>query len=162
MTAETKLQDSAKSSIENPANSSLEAQNIEESPDQITYPDRGVRAWFVVLGASGVLFSTYGYANAFGFVKSAARRVHRLTDRRVFQEYYQLHQLKNETSSGISWIGSLQVYFLLSATLIGGPLFDRYGEKVRLYIPEPFPYFANTPDLLRSSGHRRWYICFPC
>jgi MFS family permease len=52
----------------------------------------------------------------------------------VFQEYYQTHQLIHETSSAISWIGSLQTFFLFGGSLVGGPLFDRFGAKVSLSI----------------------------
>lgn len=34
---------------------------------QDDFPDGGFRAWSVAAGASGVLFSTFGYANAFGY-----------------------------------------------------------------------------------------------
>lgn len=53
-----------------------------------------------------------------------------LTVNRVYQEYYQSHQLHNQSPSSISWIGSLQVFFLFAGGVIGGPLFDRYGAKV--------------------------------
>jgi MFS family permease len=53
-----------------------------------------------------------------------------LTKARVYQEYYQTHQLSHETPSTISWIGSLQLFFLFGGNLVGGPLFDRFGAKV--------------------------------
>jgi hypothetical protein len=31
------------------------------------FPDGGLRAWSVAIGAAGVLFCTFGYANAFGY-----------------------------------------------------------------------------------------------
>ncbi|KAF7935921.1 uncharacterized protein EAE98_002141 [Botrytis deweyae] len=77
------------------------------------FPDGGARAWSVAAGAAGVLFCTFGYINAFG----------------VYQEYYQTHQLSHRTPSDISWIGSLQVFFLFSGSAVGGPLFDRYGGR---------------------------------
>lgn len=77
------------------------------------FPEGGFRAWSVAAGAAGVLFCTFGYANAFG----------------VFQEYYQQHQLASESPSAISWIGSLQIFFLFAGNVLGGPLFDRYGAK---------------------------------
>ena len=40
------------------------------------------------------------------------------------------NQLSSETPSAISWIGSIQVFFLLGGTCFGGPLFDRFGAKV--------------------------------
>ncbi|OAX77251.1 hypothetical protein ACJ72_08453 [Emergomyces africanus] len=78
-----------------------------------SYPDGGARAWGVAAGTSGVLFCTFGMANAFG----------------VLQEYYISHQLSDSSPSAISWIGSLQVFALFSGALVGGPLFDRYGGK---------------------------------
>ncbi|KFX95821.1 hypothetical protein O988_05617 [Pseudogymnoascus sp. VKM F-3808] len=80
----------------------------------MTFPEGGARGWTTTAGAAGVLFCTFGYINTFGF----------------YQEYYQSHQLSGETPSAISWIGSLQGFFIFSGSLVGGPLFDRYGEKV--------------------------------
>jgi hypothetical protein len=37
--------------------------------DETTFPEGGRRAWFVASGAAGVLFCTFGYANAFGSVR---------------------------------------------------------------------------------------------
>ncbi|RDW58452.1 hypothetical protein BP5796_12382 [Coleophoma crateriformis] len=78
------------------------------------FPEGGLRAWCVVAGTSFVVFCNFGYANAFG----------------VYQEYYSTHQLRHESESAIAWIGSLQMSLLFGGMLFGGPLFDRYGEKV--------------------------------
>ncbi|OGM42350.1 hypothetical protein ABOM_007909 [Aspergillus bombycis] len=78
------------------------------------FPDGGSRAWSVAAGAAGLMFCAFGYVNSFG----------------VYQEYYLLNQLSTRPPDDISWIGSLQVFFLFSGTLIGGPLFDRYGSVV--------------------------------
>ncbi|KAL2822619.1 major facilitator superfamily domain-containing protein [Aspergillus granulosus] len=86
--------------------------------DLVDFPDGGWRAWGVALGNSGVMLCTLGYVNSWG----------------VYQAYYQGHQLSSSTSSAISWIGSLQTFFMFSASLVGGPLFDRYGAKV-IYPP---------------------------
>ena len=48
----------------------------------------------------------------------------------VYQEYYQTHMLSDHSPSQIAWIGSLQVFFLFSGSLFGGPLFDRFGAKI--------------------------------
>jgi len=53
-----------------------------------------------------------------------------LTIDSIFQNYYLTHQLSNETPSQIAWIGSLQVFLLLSGNIIGGPLFDRFGGNI--------------------------------
>ncbi|KAL4785995.1 putative monocarboxylate transporter [Aspergillus varians] len=79
-----------------------------------SFPEGGARAWLVVLGAFCVSFSTFGYMNAYG----------------VYQDYYTDHFLSNVSTSTISWIGSVQVCFLFSGSLLGGPLFDRYGASI--------------------------------
>lgn len=103
---------------ESDVEASIEGPLDEKAPapqgGQPPFPEGGVRAWSVAIGCAGVLFSTFGYVNAFG----------------VFQEYYQTHQLIHETPSTISWIGSLQTFFLFGGSLVGGPLFDRFGAKV--------------------------------
>jgi MFS family permease len=61
-----------------------------------------------------VFFCTLGYSNSFG----------------VFQAYYMLHQLQNETPDNIVWIGAIQAFLVFASGIIGGPLFDRYGAWV--------------------------------
>ncbi|KAF2663536.1 putative monocarboxylate permease [Microthyrium microscopicum] len=78
------------------------------------FPEGGTRAWSVAFGTSAAIFCTLGYVNSFG----------------VYQTYYSLNQLKDTSPSDIAWIGSLQAFFIFASSLIGGPLFDRYGEQV--------------------------------
>ncbi|KAE8386366.1 major facilitator superfamily domain-containing protein [Aspergillus alliaceus] len=59
------------------------------------------------------MFCTLGYVNS----------------RRVYQAYYETHQLHNVSRSSIARIGSLQACFIFSGGLIGAPLFHRYGGK---------------------------------
>ncbi|RHZ47217.1 MCT family MFS transporter [Aspergillus thermomutatus] len=77
-------------------------------------PDGGLRAWLVAAGAASVFLCTLGLANSFG----------------TFEEYYLTHQLKRETASAISWIGSLQSFLQFFSGMVGGPLFDRFGPKI--------------------------------
>ncbi|KAL4973645.1 major facilitator superfamily domain-containing protein [Aspergillus desertorum] len=77
-------------------------------------PDGGIKAWLVAIGASCTIFSTLGFANSFG----------------VLQEYYAVHQLQNESSDRIAWIGSLAAFLQLATGAIAGPLFDRYGAWI--------------------------------
>lgn len=51
----------------------------------------------------------------------------------VLQTYYQAHQLADKSPSDISWIGSIQIFFLISGGLVSGPVFDRYGATVRVH-----------------------------
>jgi MFS family permease len=69
-----------------------------------------------------------------------------LTVNSVFQEYYQTHQLKNTSPSTISWIGSIQIFFLFGGNLFGGPLFDRLGVKVS-FSAELFLLAMYTDDI---------------
>ena len=85
-----------------------------EKPDSDTFPEGGVRAWLVAAGAGCVMFSTLGYGNAYG----------------VFQQYYQVHQLRDVGPDDIAWIGGVQAFLTLATGAIGGPLFDRYGAWV--------------------------------
>ncbi|KAI1417946.1 monocarboxylate permease-like protein [Hypoxylon sp. FL1857] len=95
-----------------------EALSKEASPmpvsTPVTFPEGGAKAWGVAIGASLALFSTLGYVNSFG----------------VYQAYYVDELLSQESPSRISWIGSLQFYFVFASGAIGGPLFDRYGSKI--------------------------------
>ncbi|KAI9037115.1 monocarboxylate permease-like protein [Aspergillus affinis] len=77
-------------------------------------PDGGLRAWLVAAGAASVFFCTLGLANSFG----------------TFVEYYLTHQLKGDTASSISWIGSLQSFLQFFSGMLGGRLFDRFGANV--------------------------------
>ncbi|KAJ5351327.1 Major facilitator superfamily domain general substrate transporter [Penicillium brevicompactum] len=103
---------------QNTLQGSEELDRLEEGKPISKFPEGGTRAWMVVLGAFCVSFSTFGYMNAFG----------------VYQEYYTEHFLAHESSSNIAWIGSVQVCFLFSGSLIGGPLFDRYGASI-IHVP---------------------------
>ncbi|KAM0259094.1 hypothetical protein ACHAQJ_003465 [Trichoderma viride] len=69
-------------------------------------PDGGITAWVHVLLMHIVFFNTWGVANGYG----------------VFQEYYT--QTLGKPQSSISWIGSVQVFFLFSVGVIAGRLTD--------------------------------------
>jgi MFS family permease len=56
-----------------------------------------------------VQFSGYGYATSFG----------------VYQDFYTQHYLTKQTSSAISWIGSLNMFLLTAVGLVSGSLYDR-------------------------------------
>ncbi|KAJ7087584.1 MFS general substrate transporter [Mycena belliarum] len=73
-----------------------------------TYPDGGLRAWLIVVGAFFSTFSTFGYVNSWG----------------VFQTHYQIHLLKDSSSSAISWIGSIQIALTFGTAVLMGRLFD--------------------------------------
>ncbi|KAJ5730360.1 uncharacterized protein N7483_004868 [Penicillium malachiteum] len=66
------------------------------------FPDGGLRAWLVVIGAFFGLFTSFGWGSCVG----------------VFQEYYQTHQLQTDSPSTISWIPSVSVFMLFTTSLL--------------------------------------------
>ncbi|GAA5887414.1 hypothetical protein JCM5296_007132 [Sporobolomyces johnsonii] len=81
----------------------------ESSIDALKPPDGGLRAWLNVLGGWLVLFSSFGYTNAFG----------------VYQAYYKMEIYATYSASAISWIGSVQLGLFFLMALVAGPLFDK-------------------------------------
>lgn len=70
------------------------------SPPGVTptdFPDGGREAWLVVFGGWCALFCTFGLVNCVG----------------VFQAYYVRGPLKDYDSSAVSWIMSVQVFFMI-------------------------------------------------
>lgn len=48
----------------------------------------------------------------------------------VYETYYLRTYLRDYSPSTVAWIGSIQAWVQLSATLISGPVSDRYGPMV--------------------------------
>ena len=84
----------------------------EKNPQSLV--DGGLRSWLTVLGGACIYFSTLGYANSFG----------------VFQQYYETHQLHNDSPDNIAWIGSLANYLQFGLGAFAGAIFDRLGPTV--------------------------------
>lgn len=91
-----------------------------ERPSPDNPPEGGFQAWTVVLGAWCCSFCCYGWINSEHSTWSSAIFFRSPTDCSVtnkgigvFQAYYETHQLKNYSSSTISWITSLEIFFML-------------------------------------------------
>ncbi|KAK0105967.1 hypothetical protein ONS95_004476 [Cadophora gregata] len=76
-------------------------------------PDGGVTAWLVVFGAWCTSFCSFGWLNSIG----------------TFQEYYSVELLSQYSAGKISWIPSLQLFFMFAMGPIVGSLYDRYGPR---------------------------------
>ncbi|KAI0768216.1 major facilitator superfamily domain-containing protein, partial [Trametes elegans] len=77
-------------------------------------PDGGKEAWLVVLGPFLGFFASAGTVNAYV----------------TFQDYYESTLLPSSSSSSISLIGPLQVFFSFFPGTITGRIFDAYGTRV--------------------------------
>ncbi|KAK3693041.1 putative monocarboxylate permease [Podospora appendiculata] len=102
------------------------------------FPEGGLRAWLTASGTALIMFSTLGYVNSWG----------------VYQSYYELHQLSANTPTQIAWIGSLQGFFVFAGGLFGGPMFDRWGEKVI----RPAALFYVLSFMLTSLCTEYWHF----
>ncbi|KAH8677856.1 major facilitator superfamily domain-containing protein [Xylariales sp. PMI_506] len=84
-------------------------------PEPPPPPDGGVLAWSQVAAGFLVIFTTWGYVNAFG----------------AFQTYYT--ETMTVSPSSISWIGSVQVFLTLGLGVFSGRLLDA-GYYLPTYI----------------------------
>ncbi|KAH8658490.1 major facilitator superfamily domain-containing protein [Xylariales sp. PMI_506] len=71
-------------------------------------PDGGLNAWLKVFGCFLLYSNIWGFTLSFG----------------AFQAYYQTTLLATSTPSAISWIGTIQSWFLIMVGVLSGPLFD--------------------------------------
>lgn len=82
--------------------------------DTSSVPNGGLKAWLQVLGGFFVLFNTWGILNTFG----------------AYQTYYKSGDLFVQTSSAVSWIGSIQAFMVQLFGLLSGPLVSAYPIKI--------------------------------
>ncbi|KAI0183702.1 monocarboxylate permease-like protein [Xylaria flabelliformis] len=87
---------------------------VSEIPSQSPFPDGGLSAWLVVLGAWACFFSSYGFVGSIG----------------VFQDYYEANFLHDYSPSNISWILSIQAFFISALAPFAGIFFDRHGPRL--------------------------------
>lgn len=76
--------------------------------DMSSVPNGGLKAWLQVVGGFFILFNTWGILNTFG----------------AYQTYYESGDLFTQSSSAISWIGSIQAFMVQFFGLLSGPLYD--------------------------------------
>ncbi|KAJ7763161.1 major facilitator superfamily domain-containing protein [Mycena maculata] len=75
----------------------------------VVIPDGGLQAWATVAGSFLIMFCGFGYSSSFG----------------VYQDFYVRTYLLESSPSAISWIGSVNIFIVLSGGLIAGRLHDR-------------------------------------
>ncbi|KAJ6480279.1 MFS general substrate transporter [Mycena sanguinolenta] len=99
-------------SHESGGNSSGEKRSTTIAPlpnPSIAIPDGGLKAWATVAGSFLFMFCGFGYSTSFG----------------VYQDFYGRAYLPHSSSSAISWIGSTNLFIILTGGFIFGRLHDR-------------------------------------
>ncbi|CAI7584804.1 unnamed protein product [Penicillium viridicatum] len=102
-----------------------------------TVPDGGLQAWLTVAGASVALFVSFGWVNCIA----------------LFQSEYETNQLKDYSSSEVSWITSMEFFFMLFTSPVSGKLFDSYGPRVPIAIGSVLHVFG----LMMASLSTKYY-----
>ncbi|KAF2455321.1 putative MFS monocarboxylate transporter [Lineolata rhizophorae] len=90
------------------------------------FPDGGLKAWLVVVGGFCCLFCSFGWINCVG----------------VYQNYYESNQLSDLSSSTVSWIPSLEIFFMFFGGPFFGKLIDEFGPRYVLLVGSFFHIFG--------------------
>ena len=110
-------------------------------------PNGGSTAWLQVAGGFMIFFNTWGLINTFA----------------VFQTYYESGALFTESSSNISWIGSIQCFLLQLTGIVAGPIYDRGYLRLLLLTGS---FMVVLGYMMLSLCHEYWQallaqaICF--
>lgn len=91
------------------ATPALEVAAIKSSAPPASNADGGLVAWLQVVASFMLFFNSWGLVNTYG----------------AYQTFYESQLLAHQSSSSISWIGSIQAFLLLLVGPLSGPLFDR-------------------------------------
>ncbi|KAJ3572830.1 hypothetical protein NP233_g2822 [Leucocoprinus birnbaumii] len=120
-----------------------EGQATGPPPTSATFPEGGMRAWIVVIGAWLLQFTTFGLVNAYG----------------AFNDFYVREYLSDKSSSDIGWIGSLQVALLLGVAGFAGPLFDK-GYLHLLVVPGSLIFVVCSFMLSLTKPQQYYQVSF--
>ncbi len=107
--------------------------------DPASYPDGGLRAWLVVLGAFNCLIVSFGWINCIG----------------VFQAYYEEHQLRQYTSQEVAWIPALESFCMFAGGVWVGRVYDNYGPHYLLIGGTFFHVFGL---MMASISTKYWHF----
>ncbi|KAL2213490.1 MFS monocarboxylate transporter-like protein [Sarocladium strictum] len=95
---------------------SISIESRTSAPVAEAYPEGGVKAYSVILGAWLALFPASGLLNSTG----------------ILQSYLSEHQLSDYSESEIGWVMSTYAFLFFFGGLQVGPIFDKYGLRVLL------------------------------
>ncbi|KAL4787212.1 major facilitator superfamily domain-containing protein [Aspergillus varians] len=89
-------------------------------------PDGGFQAWSTVLGGFCGMFVSFGWISCIG----------------VFIDHYKSHQLKDVSTSAITWITSLEYFMMFFGGPFVGVVFDNFGPRWMLLLGSFFHIFG--------------------
>ncbi|KAG7413009.1 MFS transporter asaE [Fusarium oxysporum f. sp. rapae] len=116
----------------------LESNKLSENNDRIP-PDGGPRAWACVAGSFSLQFCSVGYVNACG----------------MFQLYYSEVMFKDQSSSALAWITTLQIFMLFMFGPAVGKMIDIYGCRKTLL---PFSIMTVFSVCMLSLCTKYWQV----
>ncbi|KAJ5667437.1 MFS general substrate transporter [Penicillium longicatenatum] len=107
------------------------------------YPEGGIEAWSVVLGAWCAMIPSMGLLNSLG----------------ILHAWTNNHQLADYSESSIGWIYGAYGFFLYAAGAQTGPIFDTYGPKY-VIIPGSVGIVVALICLSFSEGYYQIFLSF--
>uniref|UniRef100_A0A0D2XI01 Major facilitator superfamily (MFS) profile domain-containing protein n=1 Tax=Fusarium oxysporum (strain Fo5176) TaxID=660025 RepID=A0A0D2XI01_FUSOF len=116
----------------------LESNKPNENNDRVP-PNGGARAWACVAGSFLLQFCSVGYVNACG----------------MFQLYYSEVMFKDQSSSALAWITTLQIFMLFMFGPAVGKMIDVYGCRKTLL---PFSIVAVFSVCMLSLCTKYWQV----
>ncbi|KAH8598926.1 monocarboxylate permease-like protein [Bisporella sp. PMI_857] len=114
--------------------------SVAKEPDTNTFPDGGLEAWLVVVGGFCTIFASFGWINCIG----------------IFQDYYQMHQLRNYSPSTIAWIPSTESFMMFFWAPVVGKVTDDFGPRIPILIGS----FLHIFGLMMTSISKEYYQIF--
>ncbi|KAI1261262.1 MFS general substrate transporter [Xylariaceae sp. FL1019] len=101
-----------------PTSDTEESTVAETAPPPPHLPMGGLPGWLQVAASFALFGNTLGLLNSFG----------------VYQTYYETTLLASQSASDISWIGSIQSFFLMAIGVFIGPLYDAGHCRILLIV----------------------------
>ncbi|KAJ6102427.1 hypothetical protein N7486_004854 [Penicillium sp. IBT 16267x] len=125
-----------------PASTQHSLPQIEIEEDR--YPEGGLKAWSVVLGAWCAMIPSMGLLNSLG----------------TLQAWTSTHQLKDYSESSVGWIFGAYAFFLFAGGAQFGAILDAYGP-LYVILPGSIGIVLSLVLLSFSQGVFRCFVIFP-
>jgi MCP family monocarboxylic acid transporter-like MFS transporter 10 len=140
-----------------------EEKGLAPKPLERVPPNGGAKAWACVAGSFLLQFCSFGYVNAYvsilfsSLFVSFEKQPTDLPENRcgIFQLYYQETMLKDQTSSALAWITTLQIFLLFMFGPAVGKMIDVYGCRRTL---PPFSIGAVFSVCMLSLCTKYWQV----